>query len=181
MRHVAHRFDVGSPASPGLCSRSRSAGPPVLDHGRLMATGAHPVGRRVSGPELTSAGDGHASPQSALRQGGVGVEVGSGIELQRAARRRWLIHRMLLVGDVLGLVLAFVCTQLLLAFSEGRAADLVGPDSLFFVLSLPVWVGMITVYSLYERDDALAHASTVDDLPGTFHLLTVGSVIVFGG
>ena len=39
---------------------------------------------------------------------------------------------------------------------------------------------MAKLYGLYDRDDALAHNSTVDDLPGIFHLVTVGSLIAFG-
>jgi exopolysaccharide biosynthesis polyprenyl glycosylphosphotransferase len=134
----------------------------------------------VNPSQLTGAGVGYASEQPPPRRSGVGVEAGGAIELQRAGRRRWLIHRMLLIGDVLGLLLAFVCTQLLFALSSGGAPRLEGRHLLFFSLSLPVWIVLIALYSLYERDDPLAHASTVDDLPGTFHFLTIGSVIVFG-
>ena len=130
--------------------------------------------------QLTGARVGYAPGQPPPQRSGVGAEAGGGIELQRAGRRRWLIHRMLLIGDVLGLLLAFVCTQLLFALRSGSSVGLEGRHLLFFSLSLPLWIVLITLYSLYERDDPLAHASTVDDLPGTFHFLTIGSVIVFG-
>jgi exopolysaccharide biosynthesis polyprenyl glycosylphosphotransferase len=122
-----------------------------------------------------------ASAQLSPRPARVGVEAGGGIDLQRAAHRRWLIHRMLLIADVSGLLVAFVCTEVLSFLETGSPSAVLGAhEAMFFLLSLPVWIVLIKLYSLYERDDALAHTSTVDDLPGTFHFLTVGSVIVFG-
>jgi exopolysaccharide biosynthesis polyprenyl glycosylphosphotransferase len=99
---------------------------------------------------------------------------------RRAANRRWLIHRMLLVADVLSLLLAFICAKLIDGLGNAYYLDSVGRELLFFVGALPVWVVLVKLYGLYDRDDALAHNSTVDDLPGAFHVLTFGSVIVFG-
>jgi exopolysaccharide biosynthesis polyprenyl glycosylphosphotransferase len=95
-------------------------------------------------------------------------------------RRGWLIRRMLLAADVLALFLAFLWARWLADLSMGQPLSDAGLWLLFFVLSLPVWVVMAKLYGLYDRDDALAHNSTVDDLPGIFHLVTVGSFVVFG-
>ncbi len=98
----------------------------------------------------------------------------------QAGRRGWLIRRMLLAADILGLLLAFLCAKWLADLSARHDLSSVGSQLLFFVLALPVWVVMAKLYGLYDRDDALAHNSTVDDLSGIFHLVTVGSGVVFG-
>src|SRR5438874_9576456 len=86
---------------------------------------------------------------------------------------------MLFAADVLGIVLAFLCARLLIDLGGGRDLYSGNTELLLFLLSLPAWVVMVKLYGLYDRDDALAHNSTVDDLPGVFHLFTVGSVVVF--
>jgi len=109
-----------------------------------------------------------------------GVGLGAVERLQHANHRGWLIRRMLLAADVFGLLLAFFGAKWLANLTTGHNLGLVAPWLLFFVLALPVWIVMAKLYGLYDRDDALAHNSTVDDLPAVFHLVTVGSFIVFG-
>jgi exopolysaccharide biosynthesis polyprenyl glycosylphosphotransferase len=89
--------------------------------------------------------------------------------------RGWLVLRMLLLADVLALALAFVVAQLL--FGLEATADnhihLTGEFVLFF-LTLPVWVVVSKLYGLYDNDETRTGHTTVDDLVGVFHLVTVG-------
>jgi exopolysaccharide biosynthesis polyprenyl glycosylphosphotransferase len=133
----------------------------------------------VSTSELIGSGVGQVAETSPPHST-VGPGVPGATELHRAGHRRWLIHRMLLAADVLALLLAFGCAQLLVDLGSGRDLHIGGPKALFFLVSLPAWIVMLKLYGLYDRGDALAHNSTVDDLPGAFHVFTVGSVIVFG-
>ena len=92
-----------------------------------------------------------------------------------ARGRAWLIHRLLLLADVLGLCLAFVISQHL--FTPGaRTPDDVSPavETLIFLLTLPVWVVMAQVAGLYGRGSQRADHSTVDDFVGIFAVITVG-------
>ena len=50
-----------------------------------------------------------------------------------------------------------------------------------FLLSLPVWVVAAKVYGLYDRDEERTEHTTVDDLVGVFHLVTVSVWILFAG
>ena len=95
-----------------------------------------------------------------------------------ARSRGWLVRRTLLLADVLGLVLAFVVTQLL--FRDAAAAaevDRVNPGAelLLFIATLPGWIVVAKLYRLYERDEERTDHGTSDDLIGVFHLVTVGS------
>ena len=92
-----------------------------------------------------------------------------------SSRRGPLVRRTLLVMDVLGLSLAFLGAEL--AFGATTAADrlTVTQEYLLFVATLPGWVIVAKLYRLYDRDDERTDHSTVDDLVGVFHLVTVGA------
>ena len=93
-------------------------------------------------------------------------------------RRGWLIRRMLLLADVLGLTLAFIVAEAL----AGHAA-LHEPtwELLAFVVSLPGWVVVAKLHGLYDRDEERTDHSTTDDIVGVFHLVTIGTWLVFVG
>lgn len=101
--------------------------------------------------------------------------------LRRSRGRRgrgWLIRRALALADVSGLTVAFVLT-LPLAATAGtdRVGDLY--ELLFFALSLPVFIVVAKLYGLYSDDEERTDHSTADDLVGVFHLVTVGSWLLF--
>src|SRR5207253_2993341 len=54
-------------------------------------------------------------------------------------------------------------------------------ELLLFTLTLPVWVVVAKIYGLYDRDDERTDHSSVDDVSGVFHLVTVGAWLVFAG
>ena len=92
-------------------------------------------------------------------------------------RRGWLVRRMLLGADIVGLLLAFLAVDAVMAV-RGSPVDF-SFELLLFVTTLPLWVFMAKVYGLYDRDDERTDHSTVDDLVGVFHLATVGAWLLF--
>ena len=83
-------------------------------------------------------------------------------------RRGWLVRRMLLTADVVGLVSAFLVAEWL-----APAVDTVDTHSprleiLAFLATVPAWVVITKLYGLYDRDDERANHSTADDFGGVF-------------
>jgi exopolysaccharide biosynthesis polyprenyl glycosylphosphotransferase len=96
-------------------------------------------------------------------------------------RRGWLIRRALLTADAVGLTVAFVLSML--AFGQGGPADRVSTmrELLLFAAALPLWIVLTKLYGLYERDEERTDHSTVDDVVGVFHLVTVGTWLLYIG
>jgi exopolysaccharide biosynthesis polyprenyl glycosylphosphotransferase len=92
---------------------------------------------------------------------------------QMRHRRGWLVRRMLVVADVVGLVAAFLITELL--FRGSGVVDEVGiaVESVIFALALPIWVVAAKLYGLYDGDEERATHSTADEVMSVFHLITV--------
>ena len=90
---------------------------------------------------------------------------------ENARGRGWLVARMLVVADVLGLTIAFLLAQLL----TGPAQT----ELLAFVATLPLWVLGAKLYGLYRRDAERIDHTTADDVAGIFHLSVVGAAILF--
>ena len=96
-------------------------------------------------------------------------------------RRGWLMRRMLLASDLAGLAASFVLAEWIYrAVTHAGRFDVVG-ESVFFAVSLPVWVVMAKLYGLYDRDEERTDHSTADDVMGVFHLVTVGTWLLFAG
>jgi exopolysaccharide biosynthesis polyprenyl glycosylphosphotransferase len=99
-----------------------------------------------------------------------------------ARSRRWLLHRLLLLADVVGLTIAFGLAEVLSV--GGATHDHVGLDAegLLFVLTLPAWVVVAKLHGLYDNDDERTDHTTADDLVGVLHLVTLGlCFFVFAG
>jgi exopolysaccharide biosynthesis polyprenyl glycosylphosphotransferase len=93
----------------------------------------------------------------------------------RLRRRGWVIRRGLFAADVLGISLAFVgCAAV---YGSSGHPDHVPADGevIFFFLSLPLWALLMKLHGLYERDEERADHSTVDDVTGVLHVVTLGS------
>lgn len=54
-------------------------------------------------------------------------------------------------------------------------------EVLVFLATLPLWIAVARLYGIYGRDEQRANHSTVDDLVGVFHLVTIGSWLFFAG
>jgi exopolysaccharide biosynthesis polyprenyl glycosylphosphotransferase len=97
-------------------------------------------------------------------------------------RRGWLMRRMLLAADVLALSTAFVTVDLVFLSAHGpRDAATLKTEFVFFFLSIPVWIVLAKLYSLYDLDEEQADHSTGDELLSVFHLVTVGAFLFFAG
>ncbi len=94
-------------------------------------------------------------------------------------RRGWLVRRMLLLADVIGLLAAFVFAEWVI----GRQGALGNVDEraefLIFSLSLPAWIVVTKLYGLYDHDEERTDHSTADDVVGVFHMVTVGAWLFF--
>jgi exopolysaccharide biosynthesis polyprenyl glycosylphosphotransferase len=87
---------------------------------------------------------------------------------------------MLVLADVAGLTAAFLTTQLVYG-SFGSTDTAIGvPEALLFLLSLPLWIVIARLYSLYDADEERTHHPTTDDIVGVFHLVTIGTWMFFG-
>ena len=91
-------------------------------------------------------------------------------------RRGWLVRRMLLLADVLGLALAFLVAQS--AVNPATPAQTIREAALF-LLALPTWVIAAKVNRLYDGDEERADHSTVDELVAVFNLVTLGVWLFF--
>ncbi|OAI55276.1 hypothetical protein AYO48_04035 [Gaiella sp. SCGC AG-212-M14] len=96
-------------------------------------------------------------------------------------RRGWLVRRMLLLADVVGLTVAFLLAEWLSGARIG-AADHVDKraEILIFALSIPAWIVVTKLYGLYDRDEERTDHSTADDVVGVFHMVTVCAWLFFG-
>ena len=91
-------------------------------------------------------------------------------------RRGWLVRRALLAADVLGLASAFLLAYVT-AFDGGDAGT--GAQIAAILLTIPVWIVAAKLYGLYDRDEENVDHSTVDEVVGVFHLVTLGAWVYF--
>jgi exopolysaccharide biosynthesis polyprenyl glycosylphosphotransferase len=92
-----------------------------------------------------------------------------------SGRRGWLMRRLLLVADVVGLVAAYVIAVELAA--PAATPDRVAPiwEVLLFVATIPLWILLARIYGLYDRDEERSDHSTVDDVVGVVQVVTLGT------
>ena len=93
----------------------------------------------------------------------------------KGGRRGWLMRRLLLLADVIGLVTSYVVAIAVAA--PAAPADRVGPgwEIVLFVATIPFWVLLARVYGLYDRDEERTDHSTVDDVVGVVQVVTLGT------
>jgi exopolysaccharide biosynthesis polyprenyl glycosylphosphotransferase len=114
----------------------------------------------------------------AWHQHGAAEGVGStvpqhGEPRRRQMRRGWLVRRMLLQADLVGLLGAFFTVEFAFAGKVSSAGIGVGLETAIFIATLPAWIVATKVYGLYDRDEQNAEHSTADEFPSIFHLVTV--------
>jgi len=91
--------------------------------------------------------------------------------------RGWLMRRVLLAADLVGLLAAF-----LIALRVSESSSVVGTAAIrwevaLFVASLPLWALLARIHGLYDRDEERTDHSTVDDVVGVFQVVTLGTWI----
>ena len=84
---------------------------------------------------------------------------------------------MLLIVDVLGLVVAFIAREPLMPSLERQSYDKVSPGYEYaaFLLAIPLWILLLRLEGLYDRDEERTDHSTVDDIVGVFRSVTSAS------
>ena len=98
----------------------------------------------------------------------------------RSARRRgWLVRRALVFADALGLVLAFLCAELVFGTRGAQGPFNTSTETLLFVATLPGWLGVAKLYGLYDRDQQRADHTTSDDIGAILHMVTMGTWLFF--
>ena len=95
--------------------------------------------------------------------------------------RGWLMRRLLLLADVVGLVTAFVVAQRIVGAPS--VGDTVVPqwELVLFCASLPLWVILARLHGLYDRDEERTDHSSVDDFFGVLQMVTIGTWIFLVG
>ncbi|HEY8644664.1 MAG TPA: sugar transferase, partial [Gaiellaceae bacterium] len=88
-------------------------------------------------------------------------------------RRGWLVRRMLLGADVIGLLAAMLLAEWIVSANSVAGAIDALPETLLLVASIPGWIVVSKIYGLYEKDEERTDHSTTDDLAGVFHVITV--------
>jgi exopolysaccharide biosynthesis polyprenyl glycosylphosphotransferase len=81
-------------------------------------------------------------------------------------RRGWLVRRALLLADLIGIFLA------------GCVSAAMGNGSLWYLATPAIAVLLARVYGLYDRDEERTHHTTVDDVVGVFHVMTVTAFLL---
>jgi len=94
--------------------------------------------------------------------------------------RGWLVRRALLAADLVGLTAALLMAEFLLPLGQPRIGRVdQWTEVSLFLLSLPVWVVMAKLYGLYDHDEERTDHSTADDFVDVFHMVTVGTWVVY--
>jgi len=89
-----------------------------------------------------------------------------------ARHRGWLVRRALLAADVTSLILAYVLAKLIVSGTPGTRPGL---QFAVLVLILPLWIVAAKLHGLYERDEEHVDHSTVDEVVGVLHVVTLGA------
>jgi exopolysaccharide biosynthesis polyprenyl glycosylphosphotransferase len=97
------------------------------------------------------------------------------VALPKRGRRGWLMRRVLLAADVIGLVASYLIAVILAG--PGASTDRVSTawEIVLFVATIPFWVLLARMYGLYDRDEEHTDHSTVDDVVGVVQVVTLGT------
>jgi len=91
--------------------------------------------------------------------------------------RGWLMRRLLVAADLVGLVSAYMIALALVFTPSAASVDKVPVrwEVILFLGSLPLWVLLARIHGLYDRDEEHTDHSTVDDVVGVFQVVTLGT------
>jgi exopolysaccharide biosynthesis polyprenyl glycosylphosphotransferase len=87
--------------------------------------------------------------------------------------RGWLVRRVLLGADLVGLLLSALLAEWAVDTHQGRGVLSAPTEFIVFAASLPAWIVIAKLYGLYDHDEERTDHSTADDFPGVFHMVTV--------
>ena len=86
--------------------------------------------------------------------------------------RDYRLRRMLMVGDVIGLLIAIWSWEL-------TGADDAASHALWALPTIPAWIALMVVYGLYSSGLRRVTHSTIDDIPALAHVFLLGSVAMW--
>jgi exopolysaccharide biosynthesis polyprenyl glycosylphosphotransferase len=90
-----------------------------------------------------------------------------------SVRRDTLRRRSLGVADVLALGISFLCVELIQPLHAPLGTNL------GLLAALPLWVLVNKLLGLYDRDPALIHKSTLDEVPRLLESVILGSTLLY--
>jgi exopolysaccharide biosynthesis polyprenyl glycosylphosphotransferase len=91
-------------------------------------------------------------------------------------RRGWLVRRALVTADAASLVVAYLLAKFI---ASGNGTEHPMIEFGVVLLLIPVWIIAAKLYGLYDRDEEHVDHSTVDEVVGVFHLVTLGAWFFF--
>jgi exopolysaccharide biosynthesis polyprenyl glycosylphosphotransferase len=153
-------------------ARPRRGGEDDLADAELndRVTGETLVGGNGSREEAASSG----RAASAQVDGTVrAIELHPQLARRRGPGRGWLVRRMLVAADVVGLLLALGLTEFLYRNSDVPSGVGIPTEFIIFACTLPGWVVLAKLYGLYDRDDRRTDYSTADEFVPVLHMTTV--------
>jgi exopolysaccharide biosynthesis polyprenyl glycosylphosphotransferase len=86
--------------------------------------------------------------------------------------RGWFVRRLLLAADVLALTAAFLLAEIVFGPGGLLGSLAFATELAIFLVTIPLWVVVIKLYGLYERDDYDVDHSTLSDLSRVVNLVT---------
>lgn len=95
--------------------------------------------------------------------------------------RGWLVRRLLLAADVIGLVAAMAIAEWIVNRHNSLGVLNMRAEILVFLATLPGWVVVAKLYGLYDHDEERTDHSTADDFAGVFHMVTVCTFLFWVG
>jgi exopolysaccharide biosynthesis polyprenyl glycosylphosphotransferase len=93
-------------------------------------------------------------------------------------RRGWLVRRVLLTADVLGLLTSFALSELVVENTSSGRLNLPA-ETIAFAITLPGWVFIARLYGLYSQDDQRTNHATTDEVASVFNMVTVCTWMFF--
>lgn len=106
------------------------------------------------------------------------LEIVDSRRVAKPHRRGWLVRRLLLAADLVGLVAAFLIAELVTAnTSTGRFDVLM--ETILFAATLPCWALIARMYGLYSQDDQRTNHVTTDEVANVFNMVTVCTWLFF--
>jgi exopolysaccharide biosynthesis polyprenyl glycosylphosphotransferase len=94
-------------------------------------------------------------------------------------RRGWLVRRVLLLADLIGIAGAYFLAEAVWGGSAGSLSPLA--EYVALLGTLPVWVVGAKVYGLYDKDEERTDHSTGDEVFTLLHFITLGTWVLFVG
>jgi exopolysaccharide biosynthesis polyprenyl glycosylphosphotransferase len=95
--------------------------------------------------------------------------------------RGWLVRRMLLAADLVGLIAAILLAEWIVNWHNSVGVLNMRAEIVVFLLTLPGWVVVAKLYGLYDHDEERTDHSTTDDFSGVFHMITVCTWLFVAG